>query len=50
MRSAIKAMVSGVPVTRNWAEEIDADDYSEDAVGAVKVAKELLATKTVQKE
>jgi methanogenic corrinoid protein MtbC1 len=32
-------MVGGVPVTRDWVEEIDADGYSEDAVGAVKVVK-----------
>lgn len=50
MRSAIKVMVGGVPVTRDWAEEIGADGYSEDAVGAVEVAKELLATKTLHKE
>jgi corrinoid protein of di/trimethylamine methyltransferase len=48
LRSAIKVMVGGAPVTRNWAEEIGADGYSEDAVGAVAVAKELLAAKTLQ--
>ena len=50
LRSAIKVMVGGVPVTRDWAGEIGADGYSEDAVGAVEVAKELLATQTFQKE
>lgn len=37
-----KVMVGGAPVTRGWMEEIGADGYSEDAIGAVKVAKELL--------
>jgi corrinoid protein of di/trimethylamine methyltransferase len=50
LRPAIKVMVGGVPVTRDWAEEIGADGYSEDAVGAVVVAKELLATAALQKE
>ena len=42
LRSAIKVMVGGAPVTSDWAEEIGADGYSEDAIGAVAVAKELL--------
>jgi len=50
LRSAIKVLVGGAPVTRDWAEEIGADGYSEDAVGAVVVAKELLAAKALQKE
>lgn len=42
IRSSIKVMVGGAPVTRSWMEEIGADGYSEDAIGAVVVAKELL--------
>ncbi|MBU0511471.1 MAG: corrinoid protein [Chloroflexi bacterium] len=42
LRDKIKVLVGGAPVTRNWAEEIGADGYSEDAVGAVAVAKELM--------
>lgn len=42
LRSTIKVMVGGAPVTREWVEEIGADGFSEDAVGAVAVAKELL--------
>lgn len=38
----VKVMVGGAPVTRQWMEEIGADGYSEDAIGAVNVAKELL--------
>jgi len=47
LRSVIKVMVGGAPVTREWAEEIGADGYSEDAVGAVMVAKELLVAKAL---
>jgi len=39
LRSKIKVMVGGAPVTRDWVTEINADGYSEDAMGAVAVAK-----------
>lgn len=42
LRPQIKVMVGGAPVTRTWAEEIGADGFSEDAIGAVTVAKELV--------
>ena len=42
LRPEIKVMVGGAPVTREWAEEIGADGYSEDAVGAVAIARELI--------
>jgi corrinoid protein of di/trimethylamine methyltransferase len=42
LRSRIKVMVGGAPVTRSWAEEIGADGFSEDAIGAVNVAKSLV--------
>jgi methanogenic corrinoid protein MtbC1 len=35
-------MVGGAPVTGEWVKEIGADGYSEDAIGAVQVAKRLL--------
>jgi corrinoid protein of di/trimethylamine methyltransferase len=38
----VKVMVGGAPVTRSWMEEIGADGYSEDAIGAVAVAKKLM--------
>ena len=38
----VQVMVGGAPVTRAWMEEIGADGYSEDAIGAITVAKELL--------
>jgi len=44
LRPGLKVMVGGAPVTRQWADEIGADGYSEDAVGAVAVAKRLMAS------
>lgn len=44
LRGQVKVLVGGAPVTRSWAEEIGADGYSEDAIGAVAVAKEILQT------
>jgi len=38
-------MVGGAPVTREWVHKIEADGYSEDAIGAVNVAKELMGAK-----
>lgn len=43
LRPKVKVMVGGAPVTRTWAQEIGADGYSEDAIGAVAVAKQLVA-------
>ncbi|MBC7228201.1 MAG: corrinoid protein [Thermoflexales bacterium] len=43
LRSRVKVMVGGAPVTRAWAQEIGADGYSEDAIGAVAVAKQLVS-------
>lgn len=42
LRASIKVMVGGAPVTQGWASEIGADGYSEDAIGAVVLAKHLL--------
>ena len=42
LRSKFKVMVGGAPVTRDWVAEIGADGYSEDAIGAVNVAKQLM--------
>lgn len=42
LRPQVKVMVGGAPVTRSWADEIGADGYSEDAMGAVTVAKQLV--------
>jgi len=42
LRPRIQVMVGGAPITKDWAEKIKADGTSEDAVGAVKLAKQLL--------
>lgn len=42
LRQEVKVIVGGAPVTSSWAEEIGADGFGEDAIGAVKLAKELL--------
>ena len=42
LRPQVKVMIGGAPVTRSWQEEIGADGYSEDAIGAVAVAKRLM--------
>jgi corrinoid protein of di/trimethylamine methyltransferase len=42
MRAKVKVMVGGAPVTQEWVKQIGADGYSEDAIGAARVAKQLL--------
>lgn len=42
LRSRVKVMVGGAPVTGQWATDIGADGYSEDAMGAVELAKRLV--------
>ena len=42
LRSRVKVMVGGAPVTRRWAEEIGADGYAKDAMSAVALARELM--------
>jgi len=42
LRPRIKVMVGGAPITQDWVKKIKADGYSEDAIGAVKIAKELV--------
>jgi len=42
LRPKTKVMVGGAPVTRAFADQIGADGYAEDAVGAVNEAKRLL--------
>ena len=42
MRAKVKVMVGGAPVTHEWVKQIGADGYSEDAIGAARVAKQLL--------
>lgn len=42
LRNKFKVIVGGAPITREWYEKIQADGYSEDAIGAVKLAKQLV--------
>ena len=42
LRKKVKVMVGGAPVTRDWVQKIEADGYSEDAIGAVAAAKQIL--------
>lgn len=46
LRSQVKVMVGGAPVTRRWAEEIGADGYAKDAMSAVELARDLMQQKT----
>lgn len=41
-RNSVKVMVGGATVTPEWAQEIGADGYGEDAIDATKKAKRLL--------
>jgi 5-methyltetrahydrofolate--homocysteine methyltransferase len=44
MRDQIKVIVGGAPVTQRYADEIGADGYSDNANGAVGLARKLVAT------
>ena len=46
VRSRVRVMVGGAPVTKRWADEIGADGYAKDAMSAVTLARELIAQKT----
>ena len=42
LRSRLKVIVGGAPVTRQWADDIGADGFGKDAVTAVGLVKSLL--------
>jgi dimethylamine corrinoid protein len=42
LRSRVKIIVGGAPVTQSWADEIGADGYGKDAFASVALAKSLL--------
>lgn len=42
LRPRVKVIIGGAPVTRQWAEQIGADGFGKDAVGAVALVKRLL--------
>ncbi len=41
VRGQVKVLIGGAPITQKYAEEIGADGYSENAVGAVALAKKV---------
>jgi trimethylamine corrinoid protein len=46
LRPGVKVMVGGAPVTADWAQQIGADGFSEDAIGAVALARSLVTAET----
>ncbi len=42
LRPKCKVMVGGAPASQTWASEIGADGYTEDAIGAVALARRLV--------
>ena len=42
LRDKVKIMIGGAPVTTNFSDKIDADGYSDNANGAVKLARQLV--------
>jgi methanogenic corrinoid protein MtbC1 len=42
LRKKTRVMVGGAPVTSDWVQKIEADGYSEDAIGAVSIARTLM--------
>ena len=47
LRQRVKVIVGGAPASAQWASEIGADGYSEDAIGAVALARQLLGVPEV---
>jgi len=43
IREQVKVIIGGAPVSQEWADTIGADGYAEDAVGAVELARRLVA-------
>ena len=43
LRDRVKVIIGGVPASPEWAEEIGADGYAENATEAVEVARQLVA-------
>ena len=42
LRESVKVMIGGAPINQNWADQIGADGYAEDATTAVKLARRLI--------
>ena len=45
LRDKVKVIVGGAATTQDWAEEIGADGYGEDAMAAVRLAKKVMSIK-----
>ena len=43
LRQGVKVMVGGAPVNQGWSDSIGADGFAENAIEAVKLAKELVS-------
>jgi methanogenic corrinoid protein MtbC1 len=43
LRDQVKVMIGGAPVTQRFADEIGADGFSDNASGAVRIARQLVA-------
>ena len=50
LRGGVKVMIGGAPVTQDFADEIGADGYSDNAAGAVNLARQLMAAAAVISE
>ena len=48
VRDHVRVIVGGAPVTRHYADEIGADGYSDNAFGAVRLARSLVMNGIVQ--
>jgi 5-methyltetrahydrofolate--homocysteine methyltransferase len=42
LRSRVRIMIGGAPVTRSYADEIGADGYAPDAASALELIKRLM--------
>lgn len=42
LRPKVRVIVGGAPASQQWASEIGADGYSEDAIGAVSLVRQLV--------
>ncbi len=43
IRDQVKVLIGGAPISQEWADNIGADGYAEDAIGAVELAKSLVS-------
>lgn len=46
LRDGLKVIVGGAPVTADWASQIEADAYGEDALDAVRVCNRLMGARS----